>query len=39
MAEAKGVSEIFIDIPQEADGFSRVLLRESFTPWITRYRR
>jgi GNAT superfamily N-acetyltransferase len=39
MADAKGVSEILIDIPQEAEGFSRVLLRESFTPCLTRYRR
>jgi GNAT superfamily N-acetyltransferase len=39
IADAKGIAEILIDIPQEADGFSRVLLRESFNPCLTRYRR
>ncbi|WP_010257119.1 GNAT family N-acetyltransferase [Treponema primitia] len=37
MAETSGVSEILIDVPQDAEGFSRVLLRESFTPVRTRY--
>jgi GNAT superfamily N-acetyltransferase len=39
LADAKGVPEILIDIPREADAFSRILLRESFTPCLTRYRR
>jgi ribosomal protein S18 acetylase RimI-like enzyme len=38
-AEAKGVEEYFITLPQEAEGFSRVLLRESFEAVQTRYRR
>ncbi|MFP3041122.1 GNAT family N-acetyltransferase [Treponema primitia] len=37
MAETSGVSEILIDVPQGAEGFSRVLLRESFTPVRTKY--
>ncbi|MDR0722525.1 MAG: GNAT family N-acetyltransferase [Treponema sp.] len=28
---------VSIDLPVEAEGFSRVLFRKSFTPWITRY--
>jgi ribosomal protein S18 acetylase RimI-like enzyme len=38
-AEAAGVEECLITLPQEAEGFSRVLLRESFEPVQTRYRR
>jgi GNAT superfamily N-acetyltransferase len=32
------VSEVLIDLPAEAEGFSRVLFRESFTPYASRYR-
>jgi GNAT superfamily N-acetyltransferase len=38
-AEAAQISEILIDIPQRFDGFSRVLLRESFAPYAIRYSR
>ncbi|AEF84987.1 acetyltransferase, GNAT family [Treponema primitia ZAS-2] len=36
---AKAAAEILIDVPQTADGFSRVLLRGSFTPYVIRYRK
>jgi GNAT superfamily N-acetyltransferase len=39
IADAKGIPEILINLPREADSFSRALLRESFTPCLTRYRR
>ncbi|MDR1987013.1 MAG: GNAT family N-acetyltransferase [Treponema sp.] len=32
-----GITMVRIDLPVEAEGFSRVLLRKSFTPWVTRY--
>jgi GNAT superfamily N-acetyltransferase len=32
------VSQVLLDLPAEAEGFSRVLLRESFTPYLTCYR-
>jgi GNAT superfamily N-acetyltransferase len=32
-----GVSHILLDLPAEAEGFSRVLLRESFIPYMTCY--
>ena len=31
------VSQVLFDLPSWADGFSRVLLRESFTPYTVRY--
>jgi ribosomal protein S18 acetylase RimI-like enzyme len=37
--DAPGASEICIDLPQGADSFARALLRESFSPIRTRYRR
>jgi GNAT superfamily N-acetyltransferase len=33
------IRQLSIDLPVAAEGFSRVLLRESFTPCFTRYRR
>jgi GNAT superfamily N-acetyltransferase len=33
------VSEVLIDLPAEAEGFSRVLFRESFASYASRYRR
>jgi GNAT superfamily N-acetyltransferase len=38
-AEATGVEHYLITLPQEAEGFSRVLLRESFVAVQTRYRK
>jgi ribosomal protein S18 acetylase RimI-like enzyme len=37
MAKAKGVEEYLITLPQETEGFSRVLFRESFKAVQTRY--
>jgi ribosomal protein S18 acetylase RimI-like enzyme len=37
--DAPGASEICIDLPQGADSFARALLRESFAPIRTRYRK
>ena len=31
------ISQVFLDLPSWADGFSRVLLRESFKPYAVRY--
>ncbi|MDR1301329.1 MAG: GNAT family N-acetyltransferase [Treponema sp.] len=31
------ISRVSMDLPVEAEWFSRVLLRKSFTPWVTRY--
>lgn len=31
------LATVSIDLPVEVEGFSRVLLRKSFTPWVTRY--
>jgi GNAT superfamily N-acetyltransferase len=36
--DRREISEVLIDLPTEAEGFSRVLLRESFEPWAARYR-
>jgi GNAT superfamily N-acetyltransferase len=35
--DAQGAPEIIFDIPSTSEGFSRVLLRKSFTPYMTRY--
>ena len=35
---AKDVSQVFLDLPSWAEGFSRVLLRESFHPYMVKYR-
>jgi GNAT superfamily N-acetyltransferase len=32
------ISQVLLNLPAEAEGFSRVLLRESFTPYLTCYR-
>jgi GNAT superfamily N-acetyltransferase len=37
--EARGTPEVLFDMPNTAEGFSRVLLRESFIPHMTRYSR
>ncbi|MDR2617424.1 MAG: GNAT family N-acetyltransferase [Treponema sp.] len=31
-------SRVYLDLPASAEGFSRVLAREGFTPYMTRYR-
>jgi ribosomal protein S18 acetylase RimI-like enzyme len=31
------IRKLFLDLPSRADGFSRVLLRESFMPYAARY--
>ncbi|MDR1099215.1 MAG: GNAT family N-acetyltransferase [Treponema sp.] len=36
-AGTQGITRIHIDLPTEAEGFSRVLLRESFKPCVVRY--
>jgi ribosomal protein S18 acetylase RimI-like enzyme len=36
-AREKGISRLSLDLPVEAEGFSRVLLRESFEPRTVRY--
>jgi GNAT superfamily N-acetyltransferase len=36
-AGREGVSQVLLDLPVEAEGFSRVLLRESFKPYMIRY--
>ena len=36
--ELEEISQIFMDLPSWAEGFSRVLLRESFQPYSVRYR-
>ena len=33
----KGISRVFMDVPAESEGFSRVLVRENFTALTTRY--
>jgi ribosomal protein S18 acetylase RimI-like enzyme len=38
-AAENGISRINIDLPQGREDFSRHLLRESFTPYATRYTR
>ena len=35
--DTSGVSQVFLDLPAEGEGFSRALFREGFTPRITRY--
>jgi len=35
--DAEKIKKVFIDLPSWADGFSRVLSRESFKPYATRY--
>ena len=35
--DSNEVSQVFLDIPSWAEGFSRVLLRESFKPYVMRY--
>jgi ribosomal protein S18 acetylase RimI-like enzyme len=37
LPEVKKCTRILIDLPQEAEGFSRVLLRESFVPYGIRF--
>jgi GNAT superfamily N-acetyltransferase len=39
MLEANAGRRIVIDLPAECDAFARVLLRESFTPVLTRFAR
>jgi GNAT superfamily N-acetyltransferase len=36
-ARERSAPGIALDLPALAEGFSRVLLRESFKPWVTRY--
>ena len=35
--DSNEVSQVFLDLPSWAEGFSRVLLRESFKPYLVRY--
>jgi ribosomal protein S18 acetylase RimI-like enzyme len=36
-ARVKGLDRLGLDLPAESEGFSRVLIRESFEPWSIRY--
>jgi ribosomal protein S18 acetylase RimI-like enzyme len=35
--DSNKVNQVLFDLPSRAEGFSRVLLRESFKPYVTRY--
>ena len=35
--DSSKVSQVFLDLPTQEDGFSRALIREGFAPCITRY--
>jgi GNAT superfamily N-acetyltransferase len=36
--DTREIAEVFIDLPEGIEGFSRVLIREAFEPFTTRYR-
>ena len=35
--DPSSIAQVFLDLPIEGEGFSRALIREGFTPRITRY--